>query len=162
MINKNIYILSAPKHSGKTTRLIEWATDRNDVFGIVTPIVDGKRVFRDIASGEQFQMEADEDETAVLEVGKYRFSQAAFEKASAIISDAMKIKEGWIVIDEIGPLELKKQGFYEASKKVLQKQHCSVNLFFVIREELVDDILSFFDINHKDIIYWSLLKNTTC
>lgn len=154
MITKNIYILSAPKHSGKTTRLIEWSVDRDDVFGILTPIVNGKRVFMDAHSKEQFQMEAGENEINILEVGKYRFSRGAFKRASTIISNSIIMNAGWVVIDEIGPLELKGEGFADAVKKVLHQQYSLANILLVIREGLVENVLHFFNISNQRILEW--------
>ena len=154
MITKNIYILSAPKHSGKTTRLIEWSVDRDDVFGILTPIVNGKRIFMDAHSKEQFQMEAGENEINIFEVGQYKFSRAAFKRASTIINNAININAGWIVIDEVGPLELKGEGFAGTVQKVLQQQHSLANILLVIREGLVDNILKKFNTSNRCILKW--------
>ena len=54
---KNIFIETGPINSGKTTRLMEWCKNRNDVYGILTPKINGKRVFVDVATGDQFEME---------------------------------------------------------------------------------------------------------
>ena len=62
---KNIFIVTGPINSGKTTRLMEWCKNRNDVYGILTPKINGKRVFMDVATGDQFEMEAQENEENV-------------------------------------------------------------------------------------------------
>ncbi len=127
-----IVILSAPIRSGKTTSLLQWAQHRNDVYGILTPDIDGKRVFMDLATKEQFPMEAAAEEEK-LAVGKFTFSKKGFDKAIKIIQDAID-KKGWLIIDEIGPLELKGEGFSNVLKEVLKKRNDKI--IIVVREEL--------------------------
>lgn len=135
-----IFILTAPVQSGKTTSLLQWAAQRNDVQGILTPVIAGRRVFINAATKEQFDMEAAGDEE-VLTIGRFAFSKAAFEKAAQIIRDAVD-KEGWLVIDEIGPLELKGEGFCDVLKEVLKER--TGKMILVIREGLTETIKEFF------------------
>jgi nucleoside-triphosphatase THEP1 len=129
---KGIYILSAPIHSGKTTSLVKWSDQRTDVFGILTPDVNGKRIFMNAHNRQLFLMEAKEGETETLSVGQFTFSKTNFEKASQIIREGID-KKGWLVIDEIGPIELRGEGFSDVLKEVLEKrQH---NTLLVIREK---------------------------
>lgn len=111
-----IYILTGAIRSGKTTALQQWANSRNDVRGILTPDINGQRVFLNLASGEQFNMEAGADEEVVC-VGRFFFSKKNFEKAGALILRAAQEK-GWLVIDEVGPLELRGEGFAGILKQV--------------------------------------------
>lgn len=139
-----IYVLTAPIQSGKTTALINWSANRNDVFGILTPIVNGKRVFMNAHTKEQFPMEATEDETDILVVGRYTFSKANFEKAIQVIHDAIQ-KDGWLIIDEVGPLELMGEGFYKIISEVLTLSNKKIA--FVVREKLIDQVTNKFLIN---------------
>src|SRR5689334_2392243 len=119
MADKNIYILTGPIQSGKTTKLVEWSKDKRDVFGILTPVVEGKRVFIDAHTKEQFRMEAESNEEDVLTIGRFVFSKKSFERAGNILTKAMKEKNAWLVVDEIGPLELKGEGFDSIIKQIL-------------------------------------------
>src|SRR5689334_7055186 len=134
-----IFILTAAIRSGKTTSLIKWSAERNDVHGILTPVVEGKRVFMNAATKEQFPMEATGTEETLL-VGRFVFSKAGFDKAIQIIRDAID-KEGWLIIDEIGPLELRGEGFHDVLNEVLEKRKGKIIL--VVREgsaELVKEL----------------------
>jgi len=124
-----IFILTAPIGSGKTTSLIQWS-DQNNVHGILTPVVGDKRVFMNASTKEQFSMEASGNEE-VLRVGKFVFSKAGFEKAILIIRDAIQ-QEGWLIIDEIGPLELRGEGFHDILEEVLAKR--KERIILVVRE----------------------------
>ncbi|MEO5948276.1 MAG: nucleoside-triphosphatase [Chitinophagaceae bacterium] len=116
---QKIYILTGAIQSGKTTSLLNWSATRNDVHGILTPVVNGKRVFMNAYTKEQFPMEATEEEKETLTVGRFTFSKTSFEKAILIIREAIP-KGSWLVIDEIGPLELNSQGFYTVLMEALQ------------------------------------------
>lgn len=132
----NIFILNRPKGSGKTTALEKWAKGRLDVLGILSPVINGKRYFRDIRSGELFPMEADGSEVEVLEVGRFRFSRAAFEKAIRLLR-ASASEPGWLVIDETGPLEIRGAGFHDILKEILEVR--SFPLLIVVREGLENE-----------------------
>lgn len=148
---KQVYILTGPIGSGKTTSLLEWSAKRDDVYGILTPIVNGKRVFMDIHTSEQFSMEAESGETDILTIGKYIFSRAAFEKASAIIRDAIN-KGGWLLIDEVGPLELRGEGFAGVLREVLEKALSHPDSYreviLVVRDGLMDKVRKEFGIRN--------------
>src|SRR5215203_3838692 len=114
----SITILTALIHSGKTTYLETNYAGKKNVYGILTPIINGKRVFLNIATGEIFPMEACEEEEAVA-VGKYRFSKDGFQKATSVLTQGLEQKEGTWILDEVGLLELRKTGFYNIVKKML-------------------------------------------
>lgn len=143
-----IIILTAPIQSGKTTSLISWSEKRDDVYGILTPVVNGKRVFMNANTKEQFLMEAKADEAETVRIGKFVFSKSSFEKAIQVIRNAIHNK-GWLIIDEIGPLELKGEGFAGILKEVLIKRN--ENILLVVREGLLEQINNHFTINARVI-----------
>ena len=143
MPEPGVYILTAPVQTGKTTSLVNWSAKRNDVYGILTPIVDGKRVFMNAHTKEQFPMEAIEGEKEVLTVGRFIFSKRNFDKAIQIIREAID-KKKWLIIDEIGPLELQGRGFHDILREVLLKR--KGNLLLVVREGLAEKVQQYFEI----------------
>lgn len=146
---QKIHILSAPIQSGKTTSLINWSANRNDVYGILTPVVNGKRMFMNAYTKEQFPMEAEEGEQETLKVGKFTFSKKNFDKAIQIIRRGI-FKNGWLVIDEIGPLELNSNGFYEIVSEVLANR--TKRIILIVREGLVQHVINHFNIDNAEII----------
>ena len=147
MTEKKIYILSGPKHSGKTTKLLECIGNRKEVFGILTPVIEKKRFFQNASTKEIFQMEATPEEANILTTGKYSFSQKAFFRAEKIIGEALKEKSGWLVIDEIGPLELSGKGFHNVIKEVLHADS-NLKLIFVVRVTLFNEVIKFFEMEN--------------
>ena len=155
MSNK-ILILTAEKQTGKTTLLQQFCKDNNDVAGILTPIVNCKRVFYNIAGKEYFEMEANKAE-AQLVIGKYIFSAAGFKKANDILIQESKRHDiNYLIIDEIGPLETKyQQGFYTTLISLLRSSF-NYNLLLVVRPSLVEEVLSYTAVNKQECIAMNL------
>jgi nucleoside-triphosphatase THEP1 len=143
-----LYILTGPVHSGKTTALMNWIKKRTDVYGILTPLVNEKRVFLDIQISEQFAMETAEYDSTILTVGRFKFSKKSFDRAIGIIRDAI-YKKGWLIIDEIGPLELRGEGFHDVLKEVIVQR--KDKLLLVVREELIEKVKKYFELNAFEI-----------
>lgn len=146
-----IYILTAPVQTGKTSSLLAWSANKNDVYGILTPVINGKRVFINVHTKEEFPMEAADKETEVWTIGRFIFSKINFEKASRIIRESIHSK-GWLVIDEIGPLELKGEGFCTVLKEVLQQRKEKIVLVIRDKEEMPAKLMNFFGISGAVII----------
>jgi len=151
MTKKNIYIFSGAIGSGKTTALVNWSAARKDVHGILTPRVMNKRVFMDAKSREQFAMEAFTEDRTILKVGHFIFSYDAFLKASNIIRDAIE-KRNWLIIDEIGPLELRNEGFATVLNEVIHSSNNEQNILLVVREGLSQEVKNAFEINNAVVI----------
>jgi nucleoside-triphosphatase THEP1 len=146
-----VFIYTGYVQTGKTTQLLKWIQGRSDIYGILTPIIDGKRKFMDAGTGQIFEMESSEGEQRVLPIGKYSFSRAGFEKATWIIENAMN-KEGWVVIDEIGPLELEGKGFAPVLKKLLAMGRPGVVLVIRDKDEVAKRVIQEFGIEEYKII----------
>ena len=145
------FILTGPVQTGKTTSLIKWSEKRDDVFGILTPVVNGKRSFMNVHARHLFDMEAAIDEKETLTIGRFVFSRANFDKAIQIIRQA-KDEGGWIVIDEIGPMELRGEGFREVVKEIIALGNEKQKIVLVVREGLVDKVRESFQLNDAIVI----------
>ena len=86
-------------------------------------------------------MEAATGETELLQIGRFSFSLAGFEKAAAIIRQYLQ-HPGWLIIDEIGPLEIKGLGFNAVYKEVLATR--KERTLIVVRESLAEEVQTFF------------------
>lgn len=154
----NIIILTGEIQTGKTTLLQQFCLQRNDVAGILTPIVNGKRVFYDISGKHFFKMEAHNDE-AQLAIGKYLFSAAAFTKASKVLyTESKRTDINYLVIDEIGPLEIKKlQGLYQLLKEITATTF-NYTLIIVVRQSLVNEVITTFNLTNPDVLSLEEMK----
>ncbi len=90
-----------------------------------------------------FKMLAQAEDAGGLQVGKYFFSATAFIKASQIITESsIKKNIKYLVIDEIGPLELRKQqGFWQALQSLFTAKSIPT-LILLARESLREELTS--------------------
>ncbi len=149
-----VYILTGNIQTGKTTALLNWCKQRNDVSGIATPVINGKRFFYNILTAEFFALEATQNEINTLAIGRFVFSQAAFDTANAILLQA--IESQYIVVDEIGPLELQQNGLYKSIEFLLKEN--KNNLLLVVRKKLVESVIEFFKLQQVIILTVDDLK----
>ncbi|MCX6315991.1 MAG: hypothetical protein NTW29_01770 [Bacteroidetes bacterium] len=146
-----VVLFVAPIQTGKTTSLVEWSADRQDVYGILTPVVDGRRMFMDAHTRQLFLMEAKEGDEDTVAVGKYHFSRANFEKASQVIRQSANQK-GWLVIDEIGPLELNGEGFCTVLKELIQEGRKQMILVVREKDKMPERVKNYFGLHHALVI----------
>ncbi|GAB2833424.1 nucleoside-triphosphatase [Ferruginibacter profundus] len=155
-MSHKVIILTGEIQTGKTTLLQQFCLQQPNVAGILTPVVNSKRMFYDIAEKKYFDMEALGNEEP-LAIGKYLFSAAAFTKANNILLAADK-NAGYLIIDEIGPLEVRKQqGLYQSFKEILSATFNSA-LIIVVRQSLVDEMIAVFDLQNPLVLNIAEMK----
>lgn len=143
---RRVFILTRPVRTGKTGSLISWSEKHSNIYGILTPVIDGRRLFMDVHTRRQLPMEAAAGETDTLTVGRYLFSRQAFEEARQIIRGAIA-RPGWLVIDEVGPLELRGEGFAAVLREALERQPEEQTILLVVREGLVEQVREAFGLD---------------
>jgi len=149
-----IYLYSGPIHSGKTTRLAEWALHQTNIDGILAPMQKGKRYLKRIASGELRLLEPGlpkRNPVDVYTVGKFSFSKSVFQWAAKALQENLEQPLNWLVIDEIGFLELDGQGLEPAVKKALALSHSvgPKNILIIVRERLVEKIITHYNLQGR-------------
>ena len=150
----NIILFSRPVRSGKTSELMQWCSGRNSVSGILMPDKDGQRKMMNIRTGETFDaqcLQPEQTTKELIRVGSFHFYRAAFEKANNILIESIAFAPKWIVIDEVGKLELEQKGFHFAVVQVL-KQALSSNIILVVRESLLKEIISSYQLHNCHIV----------
>ncbi len=148
-----IYILSGAVHSGKTTRLLNWANQRKDVYGVLAPIIEERRFLLNIHTKESRLLEAPPKapEKKLVHISKYSFFEATFRWGRQVLEQTPAQKTAWLVIDEIGPLELAGQGLEPAVRAVLENLPDSVNIVLVVREKLLNTVLEYYGLKMDSI-----------
>ncbi|WP_439151983.1 nucleoside-triphosphatase, partial [Winogradskyella sp.] len=103
-----IYIFSDNIETGKSTTLFNWTKGRKDVYGVLTPRNDkGHRYMLNVKTKKITPLQAKSMDMQTIAVGRYHFLKSAFEIANTIITNAAyEEKNGYIIIDELGKLEL--------------------------------------------------------
>lgn len=153
-----IYILTGAIRTGKTTALLNWITDRNDADGLLCPADDnGKRFFLKVKSKESFSLEVNSDNVKdTITIGSFRFLKSAFDEANHFLSSmSSEMKNQYLIIDELGKLELKSQGLHPAAECLIHNyiHNSNQHLIIVVRESLLEEIT-----NHYNISKYLVLK----
>lgn len=146
-----IYILSGPIRSGKTSTLLRWISHQKSIGGILTPDINGERVFQMLPENQILPMLTNSEEEEVLEVGRFRFSKNSFQKAIQSIYRSLEEKKDWIVIDEIGPLELRGEGFADVLHDLIRNKERVYKILLVVREGLVEKVIDYFNLSTEKV-----------
>lgn len=139
----NLFILSGPVESGKTSALLAWARQRSDVRGILMPGNGADRQFLNLSTYESWPAIAAAGGAGAIEVGRYSFSPAAFARAKAVIVNGGEAAGGWLLLDEIGKLELRGEGFDTALRGLLRGSNSGSGpdaLLLVVRDSLLEAV----------------------
>jgi len=124
-----VFLLNGAIQSGKTTALGQFCR-RPGCDGLLSPVIDGRRSFQRIRTGETISMET---AGPGLKIGRFRFDPAAFAWANRQIEEAVSAFPDWLIIDEIGPLELSGGGLQPAMNLALSRLAENKNLILVVR-----------------------------
>ncbi len=132
-----IYIYSGKVRSGKTTRLLQWASKQEKLEGIFQPVIDGKRFIYHSASKTLRLLETSSGSN-YYRIGKYKLSKETFEWAKKFLLELFNKDFNWLVIDEVGHLELKGKGLEPVITELINnRKKMKCNIIFVVRESLV-------------------------
>ena len=142
-----ILIYSGQIKSGKTTTLHEWAKEQNNIDGILAPVINNKRHLLRIMTNEKKLLEQNDFTDKIINIGKYYFSQSVFEWGQNQLLDSFNCKNEYIIIDEIGPLELRGEGLEPAVSKIISDKLNSKKIILVVREKLVDEVIKHYKLD---------------
>lgn len=143
---KKIFLLTGPINSGKSTRLFHWSQKQNNIAGIICLRDSGKRELYSVLSNSFQEFEVDDEIRQVLKIGKFKFLSESFEWAELELQKSIDLNPDWIVIDEVGPLELTGKGFDDAIKKLTSNHSLNkTNLILVVRDTLVDKVIKYYN-----------------
>ena len=154
----SIFIFSRAVRTGKTTELQNWCMQQKNVCGVLMPDENEKRKIVDISTKNTFDIECDDAANTTEELvkaGKFYFYQSAFDKANIILEQALYKNPSWVIIDEIGKLELLKKGFYPSLKKMITayaEKKLTGNLLLVVRDSLVNEVIEFLGIKNYTLV----------
>ena len=128
--------------SGKTRRAAAWVESEGlagrTVAGVLALKAPTGRQFMDIATGDQVALEHPAEDEVAVPVGRFQFRQAAFDWAVDRIGQALG-QAGSVVIDEVGPLELRGAGFAPLLDRLAQ-DHPGIQRVLLVRTGLVEAV----------------------
>lgn len=154
MTRNQVYILSDAIRTGKTTALKKWIEQAPNITGFLSPEIDGKRMFQNIETGELIPMETERKD---LIVGKFAFGSKSFAYVeNEILKECKKGTASFVVLDEVGPLEIDKSlGFHELLIQLQQVSNSDKsNLLFVVRDYCLEAFLRKY--NFENVLTFNL------
>lgn len=158
MSNSNIYIFSQPIRTGKTTLLHNWVKGQKSIGGILMPDIEGKRKIYDIHRKLYHDMQLSENEGAlhVIQVGKFRFSGEVFELSKEVLKREMDFGPEWLVVDEVGKLEVEQNSGFEPMVSELidhyKNEDTKGKLLLVIRDSLLSKAFDLYGLNSDMLV----------
>ena len=157
---KNIHILTGEIKSGKTTRLMLWASSQKNIDGILQPVIEGKRFIYHIGSKTLKQLEI-ADEPNAIQIGNYKFSGTVFSWSQNVILSCFQKHLDWLVIDEIGPLELEGKGLEPAISEIFkQVNNLNGNVLCVVRNSILEEFIKHYNLQFKFQLFDFPLKKS--
>lgn len=154
-----LYLLTGPVHSGKTSSLSDSIKDITSIGGFICPDEDGLRYLKNIHDGSihRFQILNQESDDDIL-IGKYIFSKSGFETAQSILQSAINQDFEYLIIDEIGKLELQGKGL-EPSLSMTLNNIKNTKIILVVRDYLLDEVIHHYQLTTAKIINKDGVKN---
>ncbi len=151
-------IITGKKHSGKTTKLQEIVFDLQSDGKICAGIIaigtfkNNKRYsfdLLDISTNEKIEFMSIITNNQYKKIGKFYIKPEGEEFGTTVLEKALKSNANFIVIDEIGALELEEKGWSQALSKALEIEK---NIIITVREELLQNIINKFKIDNYNLI----------
>ena len=143
-------LMTGPRHVGKTTAcwkaLPGLRATGLKIAGFVSPPLlsgEGRKTgieMVDLTTGQRqtFARVAGPDETPT--VGIYLLTEEATEWARGVLSRALTANSDWLVLDEIGPLELRHNGGFAFALAPLADPERIPNAIVLVRSELAGEL----------------------
>jgi len=144
-----IKILTGPTKTGKTTRLMQWSANKKNIDGIFQPVIEGKRFIYHISSRSLKMLESDSEKNSI-KIGNYNFSRETFKWSQNILLNCFEQKLEWLIIDEIGPLELNGNGLEPVITSIINRlDNFEGNILFVVRETILEKFINKYELENK-------------
>lgn len=151
--DQKIIIISGKQREGKTTFLKEIIKllDKNKISydGIIAEgiDVDGKRMGFQVvhlSSGKTYQL-ADRNLKSDLKFGRFKFDNQVFTNLNLELKNTTA---NFIILDEIGPLELKGKAWADSLDYFLTQQQ---PMIWVVRKSILDDVIKYWNITQAQV-----------
>jgi iron complex transport system ATP-binding protein len=156
--NRKITIITGKKHSGKTTFLLNKIAGLQSkgvtVGGLISvgTFKNGSRFdfkLLDVVTDQKVDFLSQKECNFCKKIGRFYINPKAFEYGFKVLEKCLKDPFQTIVLDEIGPLEIKDQGWAVILPELLESES---DLILVVRKELLQEVISKWGINYDKII----------
>ena len=156
MSNHKIIILTGPIHSGKTSALTAYIKKFEKVEGILCPDIENGRNVHFLNTSIQKKIQVDDNFEHKITIGKFHFDANVMTEISSYLESINIETADLIVVDEIGKLELKDEGFEPGLSALINNFKTSTSntkLLVVVRDYLVEEVMDKYDLHSVRLIH---------
>lgn len=157
--NTNIFIVTGDLHQGKTT-FVQQVVELLDVhksgvagFFSLGEMLNGNRsgfVLHDISSATNITLCSEQFHESWKLFRRFFFNPDALAAGNRMLVAGANEEKRILVVDEIGPMELGKDGWYVGVSH-MQKHFKGIQIL-VVRRKLIDEVVAFFQLNNPFIV----------
>ena len=98
----------------------------------------------------------DDKSTELTKIGNYNFLTSVFEWGREELYKAFLQKPKWLIIDEIGPLELRGEGLEPEVSRILNDDaNDKTNVVLVVRKTLLEKVTEHYGLHTKGYKYFN-------
>ncbi len=153
-----VKIITGGKQSGKTSFLLNYIEQlKNNNISVVGIIALGtfknnrrnSFFIKDISTKEEKLFMSRNYSTGAEKIGRFYIDLNTYQWGMRILEKAILSDSNYLIIDEIGALELSKKGWYFALSDALKSNK---NIIITVRDKFIDEVIDFFNIDNYEII----------
>jgi len=149
--NSRIYIFSRTRLTFKTQQILEWSKGRKLVGGLLVPNVNGLNMLLDLRQGSIHTFQVNDSYAGErIVINGLNYAKTAFEKAQTILIDAAKQSLDWLIIDEVGRLEIEQgEGLEPAVLRIVSAFQSGLirgKLLLIIPDNLLKAAIAKYDL----------------
>lgn len=148
-----IILFSREVHSGKTTELLELLEHKVGIGGILCPNKNGRKHAMFLPERKTYPLESNGEKSSI-KVGNYILDKTILKKISDYLAQMKPHDFGLIVVDEIGKLELKNEGYEPGLSRLIQnfhKEQPSCSLILVVRDSLLLQVIEKYKLENYEV-----------
>jgi len=141
----SVFIYTGEKGIGKSSFLQGKFLLKPNVGGILQPRINGVKYLLDVVTGQRKKLELEHEtsEGKVIVIGNYVFSEAAFRWGKEILSNANSSMNKLIIVDEIGPLEMRGSGLEPVLSGIITNGiTLNQKFILVVRPALIESVIA--------------------
>lgn len=126
---------------------MEWAASKKNVCGIFQPVIEDKRFVYHIDSRSLKALESANEANSIV-IGDYKFDLSTLEWARNCITESFNKNPDWLIIDEVGPLELEGKGLEPVITRIItDSRNFKGRIIFVVREKMLKKFLDHYNLD---------------
>lgn len=154
MKEKQVLILCDQIQTGKTSVINDSLPFLKPCMGFICPDIDGSRKLVDLNTMKIHEFQIKQPiYSGDIQIGKFTFLGSTFKLAQKLLSSIPSDYTGYVVIDEIGKLELKESGLEPAlSKFLINSIDKPYTIVLVVRDYLLEDVIEKYHLNNAKIL----------